>query len=287
MQTPIIKYNLNERGRRFRGKDRNWSAQEIEALVNFINSNETQERIKNRDMIGFYGHWSRVKYGMNPGEGGIEKNGKPFYIEPAVVTIHLKAYPDGTVEHQEEFLETDSGKAAAKLFQSKVGGFSSAITRSIRPQFFGFDYVFEPNYTTNRGYNVFDSVDEAIECANQMDAGEIDAAIQNEQIRGVLALLDSAQVQNFAANTTIEHLQKENESLLEQVNSLQAKIEEAGTFELPNCKQQNYKQRILDDCRAFNSLRKLPLTEDPTIKERKEKFETSYKTPLIERLLGR
>jgi len=50
MQTKLIKYNLRERGRQFRGKDRNFN---IRAIVDAINSPACQERVKNRDMLGF------------------------------------------------------------------------------------------------------------------------------------------------------------------------------------------------------------------------------------------
>lgn len=155
-KTGIIRYNLAERGRSVRGPARNF---DIPALARMINGPDVQERVKHGDMIGYFGHWPRVKFGLNPAEGGVV-DGKAVSIEPAIRTISIKADPDGWVEHEAEFLDTASGKIAARMFASKVGGFSSAInTKPVGDKafplgFFGFDYVNEPNYSTNRGYGI-------------------------------------------------------------------------------------------------------------------------------------
>ena len=159
IKTGRIKYNVNNRGRAFRGKDRHF---DTTALAKLVNGGACQERVAKGDMLGYYGHWPRVKFGMEPIEGGIV-GGKAVAIEPAIRTTFLKAYDDGTIEHESEFLETEPGKAAARLFLSKAGGFSSAIDApkrgnvNVPSAFYGFDYVLEPNYTTNRGY-MLDSV---------------------------------------------------------------------------------------------------------------------------------
>lgn len=201
MQTNVITYNLKERGRQYRGKDRNFN---IRAICDAINGPACQERVKNRDMVGYYGHWPRIKFGMNPAEGGLDA-GRPSLVEPALVTILLRAHPDGTVEHQAEFLGNDPGQVAAKLYAGRVGGFSSAIDQH-RPEFFGFDYVLEPNYSTNRGYTLDDVRD--------MSLDDIEAAIYDEQLRGVMRLLDSANDERDRASEVIERLSAENEQLL-------------------------------------------------------------------------
>ena len=90
MQTEIIKYSLADRGRKYRGKDRHFN---IAAVVAAINSPATQERVRKRDMLGYYGHWPRVKFGMNPSEGGLE-SGIPSVVEPALVpTVRLNTGP--------------------------------------------------------------------------------------------------------------------------------------------------------------------------------------------------
>ena len=214
MKTAKIKYNLKDRGRQYRGKERRFN---IKAIVDSINGAECQERVKNRDMLGYYGHWPRVKFGMNPAEGGLD-DGRPSVVEPALVTTHLHALDDGTIEHEAEFLGTDSGQVAAKLYASRTGGFSSAIDQ-IKPEFFGFDYVLEPNYSTNRGYTLDD--------VSGMSAADIDAAIYDEEIRGMMRLLDAAHVERERANGIIEHLRAENEQLL----SMLATPEEIRAFD--------------------------------------------------------
>lgn len=206
MQTPVITYNLRERGRRHRGKERNFN---VRALAAYINGPVCQERIRNRDMLGYYGHWPRIKFGLNPAEGGLDC-GKPSLVEPAIVTTMLKAHDDGTIEHQAEFLDTDSGKVAAKLYASRTGGFSSAID-NIRQEFWGFDYVFEPNYTTNRGYTLDDVRD--------MTLDDVEAAIYDEQLRGLHHLLDAVNAERNLANDIIERLRTENEQLLSMLAS--------------------------------------------------------------------
>ncbi|ALK30856.1 hypothetical protein [Burkholderia plantarii] len=201
MQTSIISYNLKERGRQFRGKERSF---DIRSIVDAINGPACQERVKSRDMTGYYGHWPRIKFGMNPAEGGLD-DGRPALVEPALVTTLLRASLDGTIEHQAEFLNNDPGQVAAKLYAGRVGGFSSAID-PLRPEFFGFDYVLEPNYSTNRGYTLDD--------VNDMTPDDIEAAIYDEQLRGVLRLLDSVNAERDQASEAIEHLRAENEQLL-------------------------------------------------------------------------
>ena len=201
MLTKVITYNLRDRGRQYRGKDRNFNLRAIAAAVN---GPVCQERVRNRDMVGFYGHWPRVKFGMNPREGGLAA-GRASLVEPALVTTLLRASDDGTIEHQAEFIDNDSGKVAAKLYAGRVGGFSSAIDQ-IGNEFWGFDYVLEPNYSTNRGYTLDD--------VNGMTLDDVEAAMYDEQLQGLSMLLASAHAASEQASEVIERLQLENEQLL-------------------------------------------------------------------------
>lgn len=245
METQVIKYNLKERGRKFRGRDRHFN---IDAIVRAINSPACQERVKKRDMLGFYGHWPRQKFGIYPMEGGLE-SGKPAIVEPALVTTYLKAYPDGTVEHRAEFLDTDSGKIAARLFGNRVGGFSSAIDIS-GPDFYGFDYVLEPNYSTNRGW--------ALDGA-EMSEEDAEAAIRNEQLAGVMELVKHYEAALDSASATIERMEAENAELMSLVstgrdtNSLDSV---AGTFG-----GRSGVDRMNADRKFFNSIRLRDLPE--------------------------
>ena len=212
--TDIIKFNVGNRGRTHRGKDRNFDTRALAALVN---SPETQERVKNRDMVGYYGHWQRMKFGLIPPETVIV-GGKNINIEPAIVTTYLRAEPDGTIEHKTEFLDTAAGKIAARLHRSRTGGFSSAINANPRggldvpTMFAGFDYVLEPNFTTNRGYT-FDGV---------MDTGLADGDMifdfvmqdYSQNNAAMIALYDSLQADHHMALATVQKLMEENEELL-------------------------------------------------------------------------
>lgn len=212
----IIKFNVGNRGRTHRGKDRNFDTRALAALVN---GPETQERVRNRDMLGYYGHFQRMKFGLIPPEWAIV-NGKSINIEPAIVTTYLHADPDGTIEHKTEFLDTAGGKIAKRLHESKTGGFSSAIHAKERggldvPSLFaGFDYVLEPNYTTNRGY-MFDSI------AGEMADGEalFDFVMQDYQQNNAatMALYDSLQADHVLALDTVQRLMEEREELMSMI----------------------------------------------------------------------
>lgn len=159
MKTGTITYNVNDRGRQYRGTPRRF---DNAGLADVVNSNEVQERVSKGDLWGYYGHWPRVLFGMSPGEGGVVQRGplagKVVRLEPAFVTRSLSADTDGNVRHEAEFADTPTGRTAMRLFNGKKGGFSSAI--DCRPRngvdvpvgFYGFDYVSEPNFSTNRGY---------------------------------------------------------------------------------------------------------------------------------------
>ena len=154
MKTGIIRFNVTERGRKHRGVERNF---DTAALANMVNSPEVQERVRKRDLHGYYGHGARSAFGMTPPEFAIV-GGKQVTLEPALVTTMLKGMPDGTIEHESEFLDNPPGRSAKRLFSNKVGGFSSAIScreyagKDVPTGFHGFDYVLEPNFSTNRGW---------------------------------------------------------------------------------------------------------------------------------------
>jgi hypothetical protein len=212
-KTGKITYNVRERGRKFIGQDRNLDCRALAAL---INGNEIQERVKNRDLRGFYGHVVRAKYGFEPAETVFDDvSGKPVFIEPALVTTHLSADEDGNVTHEAEFLDTESGELAARLFDSRQGGFSSAIFakpiggRDVPILFGGFDYVAEPNYTTNRGY-MLDSTGGAF------DGLILDAVLADWTMAqgAAKALFDSLARDHEVAMQAIQALREENEELL-------------------------------------------------------------------------
>jgi hypothetical protein len=160
-KTNKITFNVNDLQRQHTGQKRRY---DNVGLARLINSPTTQERIAKGDLLGFYGHWPRKKFGMQPKEGGMD-GGKPITLKPAIRTTFLEADNNGNLTHQTEFLDTQEGKDAYDLYQNKVKNFNTTMTTipknvtEIPVSFYGFDYVLEPNFSGNRGYTLqFDSV---------------------------------------------------------------------------------------------------------------------------------
>lgn len=223
MRTGIIKFNVKERGRQHRGQPRNF---DTAALARVVNGAEVQERVKHRDLVGYFGHWPRVVFGMNPGEGGMYQ-GKQVTLEPALVTTSLRALDDGTIEHEAEFLDTAPGRTAKRLFSSKAGGFSSAIAcrelagRDVPIQFGGFDYVMEPNFSTNRGYTL-DGVAEDVDLV-------LDDAVRESQatLKVLDGLYSTLQADYDRQAQVMERLIAENAELVGMLAKYPADVQAA------------------------------------------------------------
>ncbi|MBY0475419.1 MAG: hypothetical protein K2Q13_10230 [Nitrosomonas sp.] len=206
--TPMIRYSLKERGRKYTGQARNFNIQKI---FDNVNGDACQETIASRGMIGYYGHFPRIRFGMHPTEGGLD-GGKYVPVQPAFITTHLKVTMDGMVEHQAEFLDTAAGQVAEKLFHQKVGGFSSAIDEK-RPQFYGFDYVLQPNFLDNSFRGV--ALDDALSGnTGELTYDEVYEAELEEQSKSMIILLDSINAEREVTSAVIERLQQENEQFL-------------------------------------------------------------------------
>lgn len=275
METPVIRYNLKDRGRKHVGQPRNFN---IKAICDAINGPACQERVATRGLVGYYGHMPRIRFGMSPVEGVLD-NGKYVPIEPAFVTTYLKADYDGNVEHRAEFLDTAAGRLAAKLFDSKMGGFSSAIDTA-RPEFHGLDYVLEPNFIQNsyRGVVLDDAMSGNI---GELTYDDVYAAEKDEQARAMVVLLDSINAERLTTSAVIERLQHENEQLL----SMLAKkgIEPSAVLDaasvLPVAVSISAAERIGRDAKLFRS------AELPTFIAPAE--DTAPTSPLYDRLLGK
>lgn len=207
MQQPgVITYNLKERGRKYRGQERSFN---IPALVASINGPATQERVETRGMLGYLGHWPRIRFGMEPPEGGLF-GGKAHSVEPAVVTVYLKAHPNGDVEHRTEFLDTEPGAIAARMYSNRVGGFSSAID-PVDNELYGFDWVNDPNYSTNRPYQL--ALDSAAD--GGMSFLDVLMAEQQERLASQAALMEVMEKQMALALDSAARLEQDNNELLE------------------------------------------------------------------------
>lgn len=280
--TPLIRYSLKDRGRKFTGQPRSFN---IQAIVDSINSPECQERVAARDMLGYFGHWPRVRFGMMPQEGGLD-GGKSQAVEPAIVTTHLKAYPDGTVEHQTEFLDTDAGRIAEKMWAAKVGGFSSAIDVN-KPRMFGFDYVNTPNYLANshRGV-VLDDAGDAVELT--LDAVVELEAEEREQADAISILLDNVQAERTAIALVVERLQIENEQLISMLASTGRKAESVLDSEsaLPISVSERKARQMQRDAAMFRSTEALPQFVGPAVLDKSEPSPVGVESRLIRRFLG-
>lgn len=219
-KTKVITYNLADRGRKYNGQDR--SDLDIRSMVNKINSPEVQELVSSGDLFGFNGHEIRARFGMYPPDQWVdEKTGRIIKIQPALRTIRLEADDDGNVVTQHEFLDTDDGQFAARLYASKAGGFSSAINRRRKPDgfyevtgFHGFDYVRTPNYATNKGDGMFDSIlngayTEGEACFDSLVELPQDQIVLKEALeRIIIAQYDSMQTALYS-ESLVSHYQRE------------------------------------------------------------------------------
>lgn len=249
VQPPMIRYNLKERGRQYRGVERNFNIPEIVAA---INSPACQELVRTRGMLGYLGHWVRIRFGLEPPEGGIV-NGQSYSVEPAIVTTFLKAYPNGDVEHQTEFLNTKPGLIASRMYFNKVGGFSSVIDEN-KPAFHGFDWVNDPNYSTNRGYNIaLDSV-----TSGAMTLDDVIAAEFNNHTQAMAMLLEASEYREKLALDSAVSLRLENDQLL----SLLSEYDQA--TKIPTMVGDvTALQRMENDKALFDSTIRLPKTVEP------------------------
>lgn len=219
--TDSITYNVRERGRKYRGVDRHL---DTAALAKMINGPDVQERVKHGDLLGYFGHWPRVKFGMTPQEGAIV-DGKAVVLPVALRTVELRAEANGTISHKAEFLDTEAGHVAEGLYKSKAGGFSSAIdvvprtSPAIPRGFYGFDYVYEPNYSTNRGHKVvLDSI--GPELVALLDGVLEQAAREQDEMA---AVFDSLHVQHLDVLSALERTANERDELLDMVARLSGK----------------------------------------------------------------
>lgn len=249
MITPLIKFNLKERGRKYRGQDRNF---DIKNLVKAINSDETQERVKLGDLTGFYGHYWRLKFGAEPKEGGV-LDGQIVNLEPCFRTTKLKAYDDGTVEHVAEFFPTDSGYKAWEQLQAKTGGFSSVITKSSNYEFHGFDFVREPNFTHNRPYTLDDTGEVAVDVC---EIFVLDEDKSNKELKARIEYLMDCIADLKLDNET---LKRDNSLMLDSLNFSQEQssllVDEVATLH-EKLKNKETKKAVFDDVALDIELKK-------------------------------
>lgn len=248
-ETAVIKYNLSERKRSLTGQNRQF---DVRKVANFINSTKFQESVKHRDVYGYFGHWVRQKFGLKPSEVVLDK-GQLIALEPAIVTTKISASNNGDIEHVVKFLDTPTGKIAKSMYDSQTGGFSSVIDPATG-EFYGFDFVNSPNYSTNRGYamafddasdaTVFDdiiaSLDSSMQFANELQTINADLA---ERCLHTSSSLADAHGKLFDALTKEQDLNAEIERLKLELKEKDAALDSA--YEVRN--RGSEKAKILFD----------------------------------------
>lgn len=271
MKTGTIRYSLRDRGRRFRGQPRNF---DIPKLVAAINGPSVQERVTNRDMHGYFGHWPRMKFGLIPGEGGIV-DGVQVAVEPAFITTSLKAFDDGMVEHEAEFLDNASGRVAYRMMASKAGGFSSAIDER-RPLFAGFDFVLEPNFTHNRPYALDAAEDEDSDVMFDSVGADVYVQMieQAEMIRDLQATLDSVRANNDNLTVTLARAQADAQTYLGMLAKQQSIGEQAG-YALDSARRGAEADRFAQRAGAF---KKVPLVTRVPLDAEQEQAEVDRRS---------
>ena len=249
---PLITYNLKERGRQYRGTQRNFN---IKAICDAINSPSCQERVKTRAMLGYYGHKPRVLFGLEPVEAGVI-GGKYNEIEPAIVTTRLEASYDGTITHQTEFLDTAAGRKAAAMYENRIGGFSSAIDEK-RPEFYGFVWVLDPNYSTNRPFTL-DSVNDD---GSELTLDQVMEQIKEEQTSFLDALIESKNRQIELLQAALDNATLENEQYLSLLSAkgIDGNGAEIATHEKPLVVSLDSTNQLLNDINAFRQEAVLPV----------------------------
>lgn len=221
MKTGIISYNLNDRGRKLIGQKRNFN---VQAVVKIINGEKLQEQVKAGDLVGYLGHGIRQEFGLNPPETALADN-KLIPIDPAFVTTYIKAYDDGTIEHEAKFLDTALGRTAEEWFKAKTGGFSSVFYPDEKNpiSFFGFDYVRAPNFNGNRGYTM-DSAQFDFELNRLTSKQKFEVLrAEQEEMRAVMDAVLQSGISHAERSTWLDTL---NRQLTATVDCLGKQLEE-------------------------------------------------------------
>jgi hypothetical protein len=266
-QPPVITYNLNDRGRQHTGQSRNF---DVRAICDSVNGPATQETVKSRGMLGYFGHKLRLLAGLEPSES-VVIGGKYNEIEPAIITTDIKAAPDGTISHKTEFLDTEPGRKAARLYANKVGGFSSVIDKNNR--LIGFDFVLQPNYNGNRGFSL-DSVDGLV-------FDSVLAEAQEEEEAGLIDVIEQKNAEIATIKAAFDNLSAENEDLLSMLASKQATLEDASSV-MPIAVSMDSAERMKRDTDLFRQTAKLPGFVEP-VTEKDKREERTY-TNLLNRM---
>ena len=259
-KTKKITYNLFERGRQHSGKNR--ANVDMKEMINQINHPRVQEMIKSGTMYGYNGHEIRRRYGMFPPES-VVIDGKVVYLEAAFRTIESYADKNGDVTHVAEFIDNAAGEHARKQYLARVGGFSSAqdYRRSglglVPVNFYGYDYVTQPNYVTNVGDGqLFDglAVPEQPEGLISCFDSATDVTLLSPSEAMIANMLEQQIVRDFDNIHAQLQLHQFNEQALDQVDVLAAQLakrEQRAALQVQ--RTQDFYTGMVGEIRSFDS----------------------------------
>jgi len=274
-RTGVIRYNLNDIKRSFTGQKRDI---DIPAAMRLFNGVALQESIQKGDVYGYIGHQYREKYGLDVPET-VMVEGVPVVLEPAVRTIYLKCYPNGDVEHEQEFLNSAPGRVGARLWDSKAYGFSSAIYAPeegglrVPKGYFGMDLVRAPNYDNNRGYAVMlDSVSPGV-FTTVVDTFPTESAALLDSVDSMIKASDAfaeGLSKDYLLQTRLnDELTEYNAVLLERLR--QAKIEAPMLDSAPAVMERGINMdtgaTMLDSAKRFMACTELPGYQPEPVKD--------------------
>jgi hypothetical protein len=191
--------------------------------------------------------------------------GKAVSLEPAIVTTYVKAHLDGTVEHKAEFLDTNTGNLAYRLYKQNIGGFSSVLAAldSVQPKFYGFDFVKSPNFSENswRGEALDDATGEPYTLDSIIQKSE------DEFVAGYVELIAAGESREAALKSALDKAVLENEQFLSMLTNDQAQraLDSISDFSIGTPVRAGRARQIESDMNYFKS-RELPKLADRTEK---------------------
>lgn len=149
-----VEFNIADRGRKQTGIDR--SRFDYLSAIRVINSDRTKEKLAHGDLFGYLGHAYRMAFGLDPQESVVTRLGVKVYQPAFLITAIEGDEKTGMVYHRVEFCDTENGDTVRRLQAKGHGGFSSVFRtqdqgmKDIALEFYGFDYVYLVNYSSNR-----------------------------------------------------------------------------------------------------------------------------------------
>lgn len=290
LRTPIISFDLRNRGRKHTGKKRPYETVAGAARVcAAANSPAVQERVKAGDMVGFLGHSPRIIAGTPYPPECAMKDGKMYYFEPAFRTVLLKGYPDGTIEHQVEFLDNPPGRVAYRDWSNRIGGFSFVIDDGDNAGVYGTDYVHEPNYVFNRGWAV--SLDSAHAGSPSFDSAAREynelIALADRQLRQQQSQYDELLHSHARLMAQFDNVSVERDGLLDRLARADLERREEQRFKQPARVSLDRAGQFWADVATFDSATSLTRVQDSASDALQREVDADYQKLLRRYGLGR